>query len=59
MIPRIDEWTPPKGTNWDEVVLPAVAKKLGMGSSPEMQVDVWGRRAGEVSQHKANEKREN
>ncbi|CAD6588209.1 MAG: hypothetical protein TREMPRED_005007 [Tremellales sp. Tagirdzhanova-0007] len=30
-IPPESTYTPPKGTNWDEVVLPAVAKRLGIG----------------------------
>ena len=31
-IPPEATYTPPKGTNWDEVVLPAVAKRLGIGA---------------------------
>nr|XP_031857473.1 uncharacterized protein CI109_007145 [Kwoniella shandongensis]KAA5524545.1 hypothetical protein CI109_007145 [Kwoniella shandongensis] len=31
-IPPESSYTPPKGTNWDEVVLPTVAKKLGISS---------------------------
>ena len=30
-IPPGTTYTPPKGTNWDEVLLPTVAKKLGIG----------------------------
>ncbi len=30
-IPPETTYTPPKGANWDEVVLPTVAKKLGIG----------------------------
>ena len=30
-IPPEASYTPPKGLNWDEVVLPVVAKKLGIG----------------------------
>jgi hypothetical protein len=46
LIPRIEEHTPPKGKNWDDMVLPAVAKKMGLAGSVEGQddVDVWGRR---------------
>ncbi|WVQ70937.1 hypothetical protein IAR50_000462 [Cryptococcus sp. DSM 104548] len=31
MIPPESSYTPPKNANWDEVVLPTVAKKMGMG----------------------------
>lgn len=31
-IPPETTYTPPKGTNWDEVLLPTVAKKLGMSA---------------------------
>ncbi|WVQ82766.1 hypothetical protein IAT38_004898 [Cryptococcus sp. DSM 104549] len=31
LIPPESTYTPPKGANWDEVLLPTVAKKLGMG----------------------------
>jgi len=53
LIPRIEEHTPPKGGNWDDVVLPAVAKKMGLAGNVDGQddVDVWGRRrAGEKTQ---------
>lgn len=33
LIPPASTYTPPKGANWDEVVLPAVAKKLGIGEA--------------------------
>ncbi|WVN85423.1 uncharacterized protein L203_100569 [Cryptococcus depauperatus CBS 7841] len=33
LIPPESAYTPPKGADWDEVVLPAVAKKLGMGET--------------------------
>ena len=29
-VPPENTYTPPKGANWDEVVLPTVAKKLGI-----------------------------
>lgn len=34
LVPPESSFTPPKGANWDEVVLPAVARKMGMGTSP-------------------------
>ncbi|WVW82296.1 hypothetical protein I302_104302 [Kwoniella bestiolae CBS 10118] len=33
-IPPESSYTPPKGTDWDDVVLPTVAKKLGVGVGP-------------------------
>jgi hypothetical protein len=30
LVPPENTWTPPKGADWDDVVLPAVAKKLGI-----------------------------
>lgn len=32
-VPPESTYTPPKGQNWDEVVLPTVAKKLGLNDS--------------------------
>lgn len=32
-VPPESTYTPPKGANWDEVVLPTVAKKLGLNES--------------------------
>jgi hypothetical protein len=32
-VPPESTYTPPKGQNWDEVVLPTVAKKLGLNES--------------------------
>jgi hypothetical protein len=34
LVPPESTYTPPKGQSWDEVVLPTVAKKLGLGDSP-------------------------
>jgi len=34
LVPLESTYTPPKGQAWDEVVLPTVAKKLGLGDSP-------------------------
>lgn len=33
LVPPESTYTPPKGQNWDEVVLPTVAKKLGLNDS--------------------------
>lgn len=33
LVPPENTYTPPKGANWDEVVLPTVAKKLGMSEA--------------------------
>jgi hypothetical protein len=37
LVPPESTYTPPKGQAWDEVVLPTVAKKLGLGHSPSQQ----------------------
>jgi hypothetical protein len=37
LVPPESTYTPPKGQSWDEVVLPTVAKKLGLGDSPSQQ----------------------
>lgn len=37
LVPPESTYTPPKGQAWDEVVLPTVAKKLGLGDSPSQQ----------------------
>jgi hypothetical protein len=40
-IPPEDTYTPPKGASWDEVVLPVVAKKLGMGDHVAAETGEW------------------
>jgi len=42
LVPPESTYTPPKGQAWDEVVLPTVAKKLGLGDSPSPQGWVEG-----------------
>jgi hypothetical protein len=37
LVPPESTYTPPKGQSWDEVVLPTVAKKMGLGDSPSPQ----------------------
>lgn len=37
LVPPESTYTPPKGQAWDEVVLPTVAKKLGLVDSPSQQ----------------------
>lgn len=38
-IPPETSYTPPKGVNWDEVVLPTVARKLGLGEAERVVGD--------------------
>lgn len=42
LVPPESTYTPPKGQAWDEVVLPTVAKKLGLGDGPSPQGWVEG-----------------
>ncbi|KAK1926799.1 hypothetical protein DB88DRAFT_181817 [Papiliotrema laurentii] len=37
LVPPENAYTPPKGANWDEVLLPTVAKKLGMNEPASVE----------------------
>ncbi|WWC58716.1 uncharacterized protein I303_101260 [Kwoniella dejecticola CBS 10117] len=39
-IPPESTYTPPKGTDWDDVVLPTVAKKLGINENDKKESDI-------------------
>ncbi|WWC66274.1 uncharacterized protein I206_100175 [Kwoniella pini CBS 10737] len=39
-IPPESTYTPPKGTDWDDVVLPTVAKKLGINENDKKESDL-------------------
>lgn len=39
LVPPESAYTPPKGANWDDVVLPALARKMGLGDDKRVGVD--------------------
>ncbi|KAI9635278.1 uncharacterized protein MKK02DRAFT_43960 [Dioszegia hungarica] len=39
-VPPESAYTPPKGANWDDVVLPALARKMGLGQEGERRIGV-------------------
>jgi hypothetical protein len=49
LVPPESTYTPPKGQSWDEVVLPTVAKKLGLGDSPSPSQEGWAGEEGDLA----------
>lgn len=48
-VPPESTYTPPKGTNWDDVVLPVIAKKMGLTGSTEKRVGVEDMEEGDLA----------